>query len=266
MMDPMIQKQLGRTGFHFPGQTPITPFRPVNATTAAADVLEIPVTHGSVAKTTGADHEACTLADGSPGQQLIIRLAVAGGGVATITPSRCTGFTSVVLYNAGDYVVLEYIDDSIGWMKIAEFAGSDVIHRADKIIATGGVLALNATPIAVIPAGGSGVYHEFLGGVVFLDYAGTAYAADAGEDLCLRYTDGSGDIVSNDIDGEEFEATADAVYILSPVPTNPNVAQHLANTAIFAHIKSGEWATGTSPLKIRAFYRKHNKTALEAIA
>jgi hypothetical protein len=161
---------------------------------------------------------------------------------------------------------LDELDDLTLDGSTLELAGLGVVRVADKLISSAQVLQLNATPIEVVPAPGAGVYLEFLGAYVFLDYAGTAYAADAGEDLCIRYTDGTGDIVSTSIDGEEFEATADALFIMSPVPTAPNVVTHPANAALVAHLLVGEWATGNSPLKIRCYYREIRKAALEAIA
>lgn len=77
------------------------------ATTVAADVLAIPVTHAYVAKTTGADAEALTLADGSViGQLLTIYLAVDGGGDGTLTPTTATGWATIVFADAGDQAVL----------------------------------------------------------------------------------------------------------------------------------------------------------------
>ena len=85
-------------------------------TTVAADVLVIPVSHGFVSKTTGADAEACTLADGSPGQLLVVSVTTAGGGAATVTPATSTGFATVVLTIVGDTAVFLYIDDVVGWV------------------------------------------------------------------------------------------------------------------------------------------------------
>jgi hypothetical protein len=53
------------------------------ATTSIADSLAIPITAAIVSKTTGADAEALTIVDGSPGQVLTITLAVDGGGTGT---------------------------------------------------------------------------------------------------------------------------------------------------------------------------------------
>ena len=85
-------------------------------TTSIADSLAIPVSHGYVAKTTGADAEALTLADGSPGQLLFINLAVDGGGVGTLTPATSTGWATIVFADAGDQAVLLYVNDSTGWV------------------------------------------------------------------------------------------------------------------------------------------------------
>lgn len=90
-------------------------------TTCAADVLAIPITHGYVAKTTGADAEALTLANGSPGQILVINLVTDGGGTGTLTPTTCTGFSTIAFADAGDQAVLMYVDDTVGWILLSTF-------------------------------------------------------------------------------------------------------------------------------------------------
>ena len=85
-------------------------------TTVALDVLAIPVTHAYVAKTTGGDAEALTLADGKPGQMLIINLVTDGGGAGTLTPVTATGWATIVFDDASDQATLFYVDDTIGWI------------------------------------------------------------------------------------------------------------------------------------------------------
>lgn len=82
----------------------------------AADALAIPVTAQYVAKTTGADAEALTLADGVAGQVLVICLVTDGGGDGTLTPTTKSGFVSVVLADAGDTVALKFVDATVGWV------------------------------------------------------------------------------------------------------------------------------------------------------
>lgn len=85
-------------------------------TTVAADVLAIPVTHAYVAKTTGSDAEALTLANGTPGQILVINLTTDGGGDGTLTPTTKTGFTTIVFADAKDQATLLYVNDAVGWI------------------------------------------------------------------------------------------------------------------------------------------------------
>ena len=86
------------------------------STTSAADSLAIPITASVVVKTTGADAEALTLADGAAGQVLTIVLGTDGGGDGTLTPTTMTGFATIVLADAGDTVTLMFVDDTVGWI------------------------------------------------------------------------------------------------------------------------------------------------------
>lgn len=87
-----------------------------SSTTSAADSLAIPVTHRYVAKTTGADAEALTLANGSEGQLLTISLVTDGGGDGTLTPTTASGWATIVFADAGDTMTLQYVDDTVGWV------------------------------------------------------------------------------------------------------------------------------------------------------
>ena len=89
--------------------------------TVAADVLVIPTDNPYVAKTTGADAEALTLANGEPGQILIINLVTDGNGTGTLTPATSTGFSTIAFADAGDQAILLYVNDTIGWMIISVF-------------------------------------------------------------------------------------------------------------------------------------------------
>lgn len=91
-------------------------------TTVAGAALVIPITHLYVAKTTGGA-EACTLANGKPGQLLVLNLTAQSGAV-TLTPATMTGFATVVLTANGDAVVLLYIDDTVGWIIIGLYGAA----------------------------------------------------------------------------------------------------------------------------------------------
>lgn len=100
----------------FSDDTGSVAYTPTGGTTSAADSLAIPITHAYVAKTTGADAEALTLANGNPGQILTIALVTDGGGDGTLTPTTKSGFTSIVFADAGDIATLMYVDDTVGWV------------------------------------------------------------------------------------------------------------------------------------------------------
>ena len=96
----------------------ITEYADTPVKVVAADVLAIPLTHPYIAKTTGGDAEALTLANGEPGQMTVINLTTDGGGSGTLTPATKTGFATIVFADAGDQAVLFYVDDTVGWIII----------------------------------------------------------------------------------------------------------------------------------------------------
>lgn len=145
----------------------------------------------------------------------------------------------------------------------AELNDVGVLKVADKIITTGELLALNATPITLVAAPGAGKYLHLVAAYLFLDFATTAYdGIAAGEDLTIKYTNGSGTTAST-IEATGFlDAAADALAIAAP--TSGVVA--VANAALVLHMLTGEIATGDSPLKVRTIYREVRTAELAAIA
>ena len=130
----------------------------------------------------------------------------------------------------------------VGTQVINILDGVGEMRCVDKIITAAQMLALAATPIELVEAPGAGKYLEFMGAQVFLDYNSAAYAADAGEDFAIRYTDGTGTIVSTQIDGEALEATADTLWALTKAnPTSDLETALTANAALVAdNVGSGE--------------------------
>ena len=75
-------------------------------TTAAADVLPIPVTASICHKTSGSDAEVLTIVAGATGQVLIIVMIVDGGGTATLSGAQING--SVAFSEVGHSATLLY--------------------------------------------------------------------------------------------------------------------------------------------------------------
>lgn len=143
------------------------------------------------------------------------------------------------------------------------------LRISDTLITTAQVLALNATPIEVVAAPGAGIYNEFVGAVLLLDYNSAAYAGvAAGEDLVFKYTDASGAEISAHIETTGFiDQTNDEVYFVGAKSAQGAVGGVLgvANAAIVLHLLTSEVITGDSPIKIRTIYRQISLAHLERI-
>ena len=129
----------------------------------------------------------------------------------------------------------------------------------DFTISSAQLLALNTTPITVLPAVAN-YYHLFTGAALFLDYNSAAYAGiAAGEDLAFRYTDGSGAIVGEVETTGFLDATADArrwCYSHAVGATLPVTSiTPVAASPLVLHLLSGNITTGNSPLYGRIWSR-----------
>jgi len=127
------------------------------------------------------------------------------------------------------------------------------------------LLALNATPISVLGAPGSGLVN-IVEGVEFYKAAGTAYGGIAsGEDLSLKYTNSSGqEILVCETTGFLDQTTAQFRYARAQsgaisAGTVSSIVP-VANAAVVCMLLSGEITTGDSALKLRLFYRTLSST------
>jgi hypothetical protein len=136
-------------------------------------------------------------------------------------------------------------------------APAPTLRSTTKVIASAAILTLNATPVTLVAAPGSGLALVFEGAVVYKP-AGTAYAGiAAGEDLAVKYTDASGAAVATcETTGFMDQATAQLRYV-RPFTAASGVSDitPVANSPLVAHLLSGEITTGTSALRVRVFYR-----------
>ncbi len=126
-------------------------------------------------------------------------------------------------------------------------------------ITTAQVLALNATPIQLVPAPGVGNALIFEGAIVMLDYATTAYdGIAAGEDLAIKYTDGSGLEVGRSETTGFLDQAADEkrwIYPQQAAPAAVSDIEPVENAAFVLHLLTAEIATGDSPLHVKIYYR-----------
>lgn len=130
--------------------------------------------------------------------------------------------------------------------------------RASATITSAQLLALNGTPQTVIAAPGAGLA-IIPRKVAIHKPAGTAYSGIAtGEDLVLKYTNGSGAQCSSVIETTGFldQTTAQTRVAGMPgsVTTTAGDYAPVANAAVVLHLLVGEITTGNSPLYVRLWY------------
>jgi hypothetical protein len=135
---------------------------------------------------------------------------------------------------------------------------SDVLNYADVTVTAAQIKALNATPVQLVAAPGAGKVLIFEGAHIALDYGSAAFDGIAsGEDLSIKYTDGSGAEVGQCEATGFLGATADAIRYMRPqaAASGSSAITPVANAPLVLHMLVGEIATGDSVLKIRIFYR-----------
>jgi hypothetical protein len=194
------------------------------------------------------------------------RLDIILGGIAEVefggTVTRGNLLTSdasgkAIAAGEGDRTIgvamVSGVSGDIGSVRVLP-GGAQSTFRAEVTVTTGQLLALNATPKTLVAAPGAGKALVPTLITLFLDYNSTAYdGIAAGEDLVLRYTDGSGAALAT-IEATGFlDATADAVRWA--IPASTAAFTPVANSPLVLHMATGEIATGDSPLKVRIDYK-----------
>lgn len=127
--------------------------------------------------------------------------------------------------------------------------------RSTIVVTSAQVLALNATPKTLVNA--------ISGGLIIIDSvhihkpAGVAYAGVAtGEDLVVRYTNGSGTaIITIETTGFLDQTTAQSRYSANEAVSTDFNTTGLQGKPVVLHIASGEIITGDSDLAVTIDYK-----------
>ncbi len=139
------------------------------------------------------------------------------------------------------------------------------ITGATKVttITSAQLLALNATPRTIVPAPGSGLA-VIVRRMALRKAAGVAYAGvAAGEDLVAKYTDGSGQQVTGQVETTNFlDQTTAQIRLVHAVAASAAVADitPVANAAVVLQLLSGEITTGDTDLIVKVWYDIINTT------
>jgi hypothetical protein len=118
------------------------------------------------------------------------------------------------------------------------------------------ILALNATPKTLVAAPGAGKVLEFVSATLFFDATATAYAGiAAGEDLAIRFTDGSGAIASTTLEVTGLlDQTSDQIRTFKPITTD---LTPVVNSPLVLHMLTGEITTGTGVIYLDVIVNIH---------
>lgn len=128
------------------------------------------------------------------------------------------------------------------------FAGTAAVVT----VSTAQVKLLNTTPVTLVEAPGAGKALILDEATFLLDYATTKYDGIAeGEDLNIRYTNGSGALVAT-VEATGFlDQEADTLRHVKAATSDFAPA---ANAALVLYMATGNIAMGDSPLKVRVRY------------
>jgi hypothetical protein len=129
-----------------------------------------------------------------------------------------------------------------------------LINYAEVSITAAEMLAIRATPKALVAAPGAGYVLEFVSAVFIYDYV--AAFTETADNLAIRYTNGSGTVVSLTLETTGLlDATADKVSTISPLATDVLMT---ANAALVLHnTGDGEFGGTGSPCRVKIAYRVH---------
>jgi len=138
------------------------------------------------------------------------------------------------------------------------------VQYATLSITNAQMLAIASTPITLVAAQGAGTVVELLSGELFFDHTTAYVEPSAPDDLVVRYIDGTGTIVSQDVDATGFlTAAGDAVCRVAPLSGAIQVGILKAacdNQALVLHNTGGNYTGGNvaNIVRARIAYRVHS--------
>lgn len=201
-----------------------------------------------------------TIAGGDDGYILFVRAA---NTARTVVIKHAIGANNIACPNGRDINLAETTDgvmlvhDGTQWRAWVSALAPDetTVMIASGTIANAAVRTLNATPVSVITAPGTGKYIRVLSCYWRLNYTAPAFdAAAAGDTLVLRSENTSGPILVDDVAGNTIGAASANYEVIVGAAAEQVVA---TNKAIVAHITTGEWyaSAGASSLTYKVYYQ-----------
>ena len=140
----------------------------------------------------------------------------------------------------------------------SNLAASGFLQYADKTITAAELKLIRATPITLVAAPAAGSVHMLIGAMIKLNYGSEVFTETA-DNLAIRYTDGSGAIVSQAIESTGFlDQSADTISNALPkIDAIVTGAGSEAKALVLHNTGDGEIggnASDDSTLTIRTYY------------
>ena len=143
---------------------------------------------------------------------------------------------------------------------VGKILGRGIPQYAEVSIAAAAVATLRATPVTLVSAPGSGKVNQLLSAEILLDYTAPGFT-ETTDNLAIRYTDGSGTLISQAIECTGFiDQTADTLTTVSPKIDAISAKSASENKAIVLHnTGDGEFGgSGGSALRVKVLYVTHD--------
>jgi len=216
------------------------------ATTGYPDLLLVDTTAGNITVTLPAALGNYSLAPNGPGPFRIINTGATGYAVNIAAASGTVYGNSRLL---GQYSEQVYTSDGVtGWFSASLIGSSSEVQVA---LSSAQILALNATPVTIIPAPGAG--KVVIVENILLKMVTTATQYANGGALEFRQTNASGTKVTADLAAALVTAAAGTSY--NSVAGVTTSLTSLANALICVSNATAPFITGTGTAVITAKYR-----------
>jgi len=137
-------------------------------------------------------------------------------------------------------------------------AGGESISAQVTALSTAQVVALRASPITVVTAGGANTWIEVLSVVLTYDYATAAFTVAADEDLVIEYADGT-DITGSIESAAFLDQVDDEIRYYIPTFASASDPEAQINNAVrIFNTGAGEIADGGGVVDVRVVYLLHS--------
>ncbi|KKN24778.1 hypothetical protein LCGC14_0891420 [marine sediment metagenome] len=141
---------------------------------------------------------------------------------------------------------------------------SDILKVTTVNLTAVNIQNLAATQIELVSAPGANLYLEFVSAVLILDKGAVAYDDASGDgNMVIKYVNGSGAAVSQDIEADGFiDAAADNITNAIPKKDAIVLASASVNKALVLDNDGGEYTTGNGVMRIKITTRTQRSLGL----